>query len=351
MSLSSYAFRRMPGVFFLCLALGLPAAASAAGAAAAYQPQPVAVPSSGGFVLPDGSLRIVGNDGMEDLVGAINRLFMQTHPGVRFSMVMKGSSTAMPALTAGVSLMAPMSRELWAGDRSAFRQVHGYEPVAIRIGYSGWGPRPPAKTPPAVYVHPANPLAGLSMQQLAQVFTAGVPAGDLNTWGQLGLPGAWQERRIHVFGLRDDGGFATAMRQLHFAGRPFAPHYEALGTREAVIRAVAADPCAIGLIGWMDASKVSANVRVLPLGADAKGPFRGPGLADVSQGRYPLSAPLQFYVNQPPGQPMNPLVREYLRLALSAEGQALVAAQTSSEEGYVPLSPEDLQAELKKLKD
>jgi phosphate transport system substrate-binding protein len=311
-----------------------------------YTPLPVAVPADARYLLRDGSIAIVGNDGMEALVQDLNALFVDAHPGFRFTLRMEGSSTGLPALTAGATLLAPMSRDLWVSDRNAFRQIHGHLPTAVRIGYNGHGPRPPAKTPPAVYVHESNPLRGLSVKQLTQVFTSGSPEGDFNTWGQLGLVDEWAIRRIHLYGLRDDGGFATGMRDGHFRGQPYTARYEPLPSREAIIRAVAADRHGMGLVGWIDASRTSKHVRVLPLSEAAGGPFYDPAYENVRRGLYPLSAPLQFYVNKIPGQPLDPLAKEYLRLALSREGQALVARQKDSDEGYVPLSAEDLQSQL-----
>lgn len=311
-----------------------------------YDPRPVSIPPGAPYVLRDGSISIVGNDGMENLIKDLNALFVRTHPGLRFTLRMEGSSVGLPALTAGVTFLAPMARDLWVSDRNAFRQIHGHLPTAVRIGYSGHGPRPPAKTPPAVYVHAANPLKGLTIKQLAQIFTAGSPEGDFNTWGQLGVAGEWTGRRLHVYGLRDNGGFATGMREVHFRGQPFAARYEALPSREAVIRAIAADAYGIGLVGWIDASRVSTAVRVLPLGLSASGPYYSPAIEHVAGGMYPLSAAVQFYVNKMPGQPLDPLVKEYLRMALSREGQALVAKQADSEEGYVPLSRKDLASQL-----
>ena len=49
------------------------------------------------------------------------------------------------------------------------------------------------------------------------------------------------------------------------------------------------------------------------------------------------------------GLAVDPLAKEYLRLALLREGQAIIDAQHDREEGYLPLSLQDLQAERKKL--
>ena len=47
-----------------------------------------------------------------------------------------------------------------------------------------------------------------------------------------------------------------------------------------------------------------------------------------------------------PGQAVDPLAKEYLRLVLSREGQEIIAAQP---DGYLPLTAAQAQAELDKL--
>ena len=343
-----------PVAALIVLVTSVPAALAAETApppAAAYLPRAVQVMPDRPYVTRDGAVAIYGNDGLADVIAAFDQLFMASHPNVRFATTMQGSSTGMPALAADATAFAPLTRDMWPGDRAAFRQIHGYDATAIRIGYNGYGPRAPYKTPPAVYVNVANPLAGLSLTQVAQIFTAGQDGGDVNLWSQLGLKGDWAARRIHAYGLADDGGFATGIRQGKLGGKAFAMKYEALGSREAVLRAVAGDPYGIALLGWVDAAKTTKLVRVLPLAARDGGAFYTPRYDDIANGRYPLAMPVQFYVNRAPGQPLDPLVKEYLRLALSREGQAVLAAQKDTEEGYVPLSPGDLQQELRKLQD
>ncbi|TDV72013.1 PstS family phosphate ABC transporter substrate-binding protein [Pseudomonas sp. LP_7_YM] len=310
--------------------------------------QSLTPPTDAPYLTREGAIAIIGNDGMHDLMNNFNTLFTQQHPGFRFALTAKGSSVGIPALTADATAIAPLSREAWLGDMHGFEQVKGYVPLDIRIGYSGFGPRAPHKTPPAVYVNAANPLPGLTLQDLARIITAGQPEGDLNTWGQVGIE-HHAARRIHVYGLRDDGGFATNLRMDKLGGKPFSAQYEALNSREAVIDAVANDPYGIGLTGWVDASKTAKNVRVLPLAAKAGEPFRSPDYETVAAGAYPLSAFLHLYVDNPPGRKLPPFIKEYLRLALSDEGQKAVREQRDSEQGYVPLSAADLQAERHKL--
>jgi len=87
-------------------------------------------------------------------------------------------------------------------------------------------------------------------------------------------------------------------------------------------------------------------VKVVAL-ADKEGGEYSRGTAeDVSAGRYPYNRYVYFYVRRLPGQPVDPFVKEYLRLVLSKEGQQMVAGEAN---GYVPLNAREAAEELAKL--
>jgi phosphate transport system substrate-binding protein len=62
-----------------------------------------------------------------------------------------------------------------------------------------------------------------------------------------------------------------------------------------------------------------------------------------------MSPHLRVYVNRAPGQPLDPLVKEYLRMLLSREGQAIIAALPAGEEPFLPLTAAEAARELAKL--
>lgn len=325
---------------------GLVFAVATFAAAQSYVPHAVEMPKGASYVLPDGSIYLVGNDGMEDLLNKWNDLFAKTHPGFKFTMLLKGSSTGIGGLTAGVSAIGPMGREAWPTDVAGFREQFGYEPFDIHVGWGGYT-RPKHKNPPAIYVNAKNPLAGLTVAQVARTFTRGSPGGDVTHWGQLGLKGAWAQRAIHLYGPRDEGGLATSIRTAFMGKRPFQPGYEGLPKLADVIAAVAADPFGIGLVGFFDSTDVP-EVRIVPL-AEKSPSLALPTEANVSAGLYPLTPNLHLYVNRAPGQPLDPFVKEYLRLVLSVEGQVLIAAEKDGDEGYLPLDARAAAQELARL--
>ena len=289
---------------------------------------------------PDGSMAIVGSDTLTELLPDLLQAYARHAPQDLFTTDLRGSSTAMPALTAGTSLIAPMGREAWDNDLNAFRQVKGYGATRIRIAYASHGPRPDGKTPPAIYVNAASPLKGLSMDQIRRVFAAGAEGGDIADWSQLtGAPGP-----IHVYGARDDGGFGTAMRQSKLDGLPFSARYRAMPSGKAILAAVAKDPLGIGYATWMDAGEAPAGVRVVPLSKRQGLPYVLPE-AGPNRGEWPISYFFNVYVDKRPGTPLSGEAKRLLGFLLSDEGQAVIARHSGQEDGYMPLDRADLAAE------
>lgn len=312
-----------------------------------YEPRPVSVPKSASYLRPDGSIMIVGDDATEATMSKLNALFAKTHPGFTFTLVLKGSSTGIGGLTAGVSAMAPMGRAGWPSDLAAFKEAYGYLPTDIHIGYDAYT-HDKHKSPPALYVNGKNPLAGLTVAQAARIFTTGGSTGDITHWSQLGLKGEWGKREIHLYGPRDDGALATSLRETMMGKLPFSSRYEAFDHLDDVIKAVARDPYGIGLVGFFDANAVP-DVKLVPMAASEGQPFSAPSYENMKAGRYPYASYLRMYVNRRPGAPLDPFVKEYLRMVLSREGEAIIEAGKDNEQGFVPLEPAAIAAELAKL--
>jgi len=66
-------------------------------------------------------------------------------------------------------------------------------------------------------------------------------------------------------------------------------------------------------------------------------------MENVLNGSYPLGRFLYVYINKKPGQPLDPMVREFIKFILSREGQEVVI-----KDGFVPLPASVVGEELKK---
>jgi phosphate transport system substrate-binding protein len=314
-----------------------------------YRPQPVAVPVDASYVSDNRSVLIVGSEAAGGLLKKFNELFIATHPGFKFTLLAKGlPAVALYGIITGISSFALVDREMWPLESRPFRQIYGYEPTAIRIGYAGYS-APGRANPPGIYVNARNPMRGLTVDQVARIFTAGASSGDITVWGQLALAGEWSQRVIHLYGPRDDGSWPSAIRHAKMGGFSFARRYEPQSTCGQIIQALADDLYGMGLAGGCDIGSLSGAVKMLPLAEKEGQRFAGATLGEVSAGEYPLAPYLMLYVNRTPGQPLGPFIKEYARMILSREGQTIIASQKDSPRGYLPLPAPEAAIELNKL--
>ncbi|WP_369975993.1 PstS family phosphate ABC transporter substrate-binding protein [Xanthomonas bundabergensis] len=339
----------------LLAAAGSNAAAASPGAAAAlparavdaalprYDPRAVRIDPSADYLTADGAVRIAGAEHVHAIVERFNALFARHHPGVRFASEGKGTSSAVPLLMFGRTLFGPMGRAINPIEQVPYRKIVGADPLDIRVAHTADSGADGLATTLAVYVNRRNPLAQLSVSQLAQVLAIGNPGGDLSRWGQLGLQGDWSARAIQPYATPEYSGFGDALQQQVLHGRALAPRTQYASDSARLLQRVAADPdgIAVAAIGLED-----AQVRQLPLLGLHSGRALTGTPQEVASGDYPLGRWLHFYVRRMPGKPLDPLVKEYLRLVLSHEGQAIIAAQPG---GYLPLSAAQARREREKL--
>ena len=87
------------------------------------------------------------------------------------------------------------------------------------------------------------------------------------------------------------------------------------------------------------------NVKVLKVSWKDGDTCYEPTVENVYAHKYPFSRFVYIYVNKAPGKPLDPKIKEFLKLVLSKEGQQVVA----DERVFIPLQPEVVKEELKKL--
>ena len=327
-----------------------------------YVPRAVQFPTGASYLRPDGSIYLTGNDLVEPLIDKLNDLFIKTHPGFRFSTHMKSSAEAISGITSGKSAIGPIARDATFWDTEAFTSIYGYPPTDVQIGWDNTPDAdhyPPGKFPPAVWVNVRNPISALDMDQVASIFTQGSPKGDITRWGQIAFHeanlgnngGDYAKREIHVYLPTLRGLPIVSTTRERFGGYPWTARAEYLPSIEDVMNAVANDPFGIGFIGWFPIDEgwdrsvdLSQKVRLLPLSGTPDGKISRGGPGDL----YPLAGGIHLMVNRAPGKPLEPWIREYLRLALSKDGQDILSSMTASD-GFIPLDSAAIPAELKKV--
>ena len=302
-------------------------------ASARDERQEIEIPKSAPFVTADGAIAVVGYNDMREILEAVAAVFTAAHPNVRFAFDLRGTRFAPAALAAGTSAFAPMGGEFTPPQLEEYRAAVGDEPLAFRVAHASVSPRA-LSGPLGIFVHRDNPLVSLSMPQAARAF-----GGQAVRWGDLGATGAWADRPIHLYGLKPDTVLGIFAQKHVLEGRSFSKRFAGFPQSVDVVEKVSADSSGIGFAA---ANRGTPSVRALALSATMKDLPLAPTAQNVASGHYPLDRFLLIYARRP----LTQIAKEFLRLALSPEGQAAVAA---SPQEYIPLSPSELAAERAKL--
>ncbi len=272
-----------------------------------------------------GTVKSVGSDTLNNLMTLWAEKFKEVYPNVQVEIEGKGSSTAPPALIAGTSNFGPMSRPMKESEVDEYEKSFGYKPTAVRTSIDMV----------AVYVHRDNPIAGqgLSLPQVDAIFSSnrgGGYATDISTWGQAGVEGSWASLPISLYGRNSASGTYGFFKKNALFGGDYKDSVKEQPGSSSVVQGVASDK---GGIGYSGIGYKTADVATVPLArnqGDTPVPASAESVAD-----YPLARFLLVYVNKQPGQDLDPLRREFIKLIFSKAGQEVVV-----KDGYLPVTYE-----------
>ena len=268
-----------------------------------------------------GNLNSVGSDTLNNLMTFWAEEFQKRHSTVNVQIEGKGGESAPVALANGNSQIAPMAREMVERELVVFDRLLGYRPTRIVVALDAL----------AVFVHPDNPVASLSLVQLDQIYSTTFKRGgvDVTDWGGLGLTGEWSAMPITLFGRNSASGAYGVAHQRFLMSGTFKKTVQEKPGSSILVTAVAKER---GSIGYSGVVYLTPAVRPVPI-ADGDQPAIAPTYDQILAGKYPLSRFLYLYINQKPGAKADSLVTEFIRFVLSKTGQQIVI-----KDGYLPLS-------------
>jgi phosphate transport system substrate-binding protein len=250
-----------------------------------------------------------GFDTLVNLALAWAEAYMGAHPEARISVTGGGSGTGIAALINGTADIANASREMKQEEIDA-AQKNGINPVQHTV----------ARDAIAVVVHPSNPVQGLTLQQLSDIYT-----GKITNWQQVG----GENRPIVLLSRESNSGtYVYFLEEVIRLGKKsellFSPDTLLMPSSEGISTEVRQNPSAIGYDGL---GYVTKDQKVVPVAKDANSPYVLPAVETVNNDTYPIARGLYMYTaGEPQGR-----IKAYLDYILG-EGQQVVPTL-----GFVPL--------------
>lgn len=255
-----------------------------------------------------------GSDTLVNLALAWAEAYQSVQPDVSIAVTGGGSGTGIAALINGTVDIANASREM-KDEEIAAAQANGFDPVEIPVAIDAL----------AVIVHPDNPVDGLTIQQLSDIYT-----GRIVNWKEVG----GDDRPIVLLSRETNSGtHVYFLEQVVRRGEDdnediFAPQTLLMPSSVGITSELRRNPNAIGYDGL---GYVTEHEKVLAIAKDENSPYILPTVETGADGSYPLARFLFMYTaGEPEGS-----IAEYINWIRGPEGQAIVA-----ELGFVPLNEE-----------
>jgi len=170
-----------------------------------------------------------------------------------------------------------------------------------------------AKDGLAVIVHPSNPIHGLTLEQVRDIYTT-----QISDWSEVGGSNA----KVHMIAREEGSGTRSAFESLVMGKDLITPKAIVQDSNGAVRQLVSDDPNSVGFISL---GLVDRTVKALELNGVA------PSRRNVVNGSYSLYRPFLLVMNSQPTD----AAKEFIDYVLSLEGQ-----QWLIEEGLVSIMEE-----------
>jgi len=236
-------------------------------------------------------LVVAGSTSIQPFADRWAEVYMAKYPGRVVNVQGGGSSAGIQAARSGAAGIGTSSRELKPEENDLTRIV------VARDGL-------------AVIVHPSNPVSGLSLAQVKQIF-----AGEILNWKELG----GRDKTITVVTREEGSGTRGAFQELVMGKVRIYKGAIVEDSNGTVREIVAGDPDSIGYI-----SLGLLNKAVKALNLDGVVPTD----ENILQNRYKLVRPFLFVTEGTPGAE----ARNFIDFVLSEEGQGLI-----KKEGLIPV--------------
>ena len=234
-----------------------------------------------------GSVTTDGSTSMEKVIGALGEAF-QNDTGISFTYNPTGSGSGIKAVQEGRCDIGLSSRDLKAEEKEA-----GLSGTVL--AYDGI----------AVIVHPENPVADLSVDTIAKIYT-----GEITNWSDLG----GNDAEIVLIGREAGSGTRDGFESITDTEDACKYRQELTSTGD-VITTVAQNP---GAIGYASVASVKDTVKAVTVDGVA------PTEATIKDGSYVVQRP--FVLVTKSDTPLSDAAFKFFTYITSADANEIISA-------------------------
>jgi len=255
-----------------------------------------------------------GSDTLVNLAQAWAEEYKKVNPKVAIAVSGGGSGTGIAALINGTVDIANSSRAMKDEEREEARKNSGKTIKEFVVGMDAL----------AVFIHPKNPLTGLSLEEIACVYGVG---GKCTLWSDIRgtvVPGCQGNKIIRVSRQSNSGTYQYFREAVLGKKKDLKlGSMDLNGSRES-IDLVEKTPCAIGYSGM---GYITKHIKAVCIFKTADSECIPPVLKTAVDKSYPISRELYMYTS---GEPSTE-VKAYMDWTQSEEAQKITIKA-----GYVP---------------
>jgi len=255
-----------------------------------------------------------GSDTLVNLAQAWAENYKNINPKVAIAVSGGGSGTGIAALINGTVDIANSSRPMKDEERDEAKKNHGLEVKEFIVGIDAL----------AVFVHPSNPLSGLTIEEVACIYGEG---GKCIYWHDIRgivVPKCKDNKIIRVSRQSNSGTYQYFRESILGKKRDLKlGSMDLNGSRES-IDLVEKTPCAIGYSGM---GYLNPHVKALCIRKTADAECIQPTVESAMKKTYPISRELYMYTLGNPSAE----VQKYLDWT-----QTELAKKITIKSGYVP---------------
>jgi len=254
-----------------------------------------------GVSAQDAKIVIDGSTTVGPIAKQFAEHFMKEKKGLNITVGESGSGNGAKSLINGTCDIATMSRAM-KGEEVEAAKGKGVNAVQHVVAFDGL----------AIVVHPSNPVQGLTVAQVRDVYL-----GKVKSWKDLGGP----DKPIVLISRDTNSGTYEAFEGLVMKKEKIAEGAEYVGSSGAIRQRVQSTPAAIGYVGL---GFVDETVKALVIDGVA------PTAETVLSKQYPVSRELYLYTNGDPKA--GTALAEFVGFCKTEKGRQIV-----SDIGFVPV--------------